>query len=94
MNNRQVLSNDFIMQYVSTNLNAEKKAIAPYLNIVIQVNTQLNDDMISDFRNSSVFYDDLNSLDFYEVLDNWLMNDLDIEGNNLQVMLFLIHMYN
>lgn len=94
MNNTQVLSNDFIIQYINTNLTDEKKAIIPYIDVVLKVNEQLNDDIISDFRNSSVFYDDLHNLDFYEVLDNWFMNDLDVEGNNKQITLFLVHMYN
>lgn len=94
MSNSNVLSNEFIKNFTNTNLTDMKIKMQPHLEAVLYVNRLLNDDIISDFRWSSVFYDDMYEMDFYEFLDHWFMSELDVEQNNRDVMIYLQYIYN
>lgn len=94
MNDSQLLSNAFIKNFTNTNLDDMKIKMQAHLDAVLYVNSLLNDDIISDFRCSSVFYDDMHTMDFYEFLDHWFMSDLDVEQNNRDVMIYLQYIYN
>ncbi len=94
MNNSNVLNSEFIESFTKINLNDLKRKMLPVLEDVLFVNSLLNDDIISDFRWSGVFYDDLNEMQFEEFLDNWFMSELDVEQNNREIMLYLQYVYN
>lgn len=94
MNDSQLLSNAFIESFTKTNLTDMKRKMLPHLDDVLYVNSLLNDDIISDFRWSSVFYDDMHTMDFCDFLDHWFMSDLDVEQNNRDVMIYLQYVYS
>lgn len=94
MNNLNVLDNGYIEHFTKTNLNDLKRKMIPMLDNVLSVNELLNDDIISDFRHSAVFYDDLNTMNFSDFLDHWFISDLDAEQNSKEVMLYLHYVYS
>ena len=94
MNNSNVLDKSYIEHFTKTNLNDLKRKMLPMLNNVLIVNDLLNDDIISDFRYSTVFYDDLNTMNFTDFLDHWFISDLGVEQNSKEVMLYLQYVYS
>lgn len=89
------LSNQEIINYLSTNKTARKKVILSNIESVLKVNDLLAGDDISTIIHDSSFYDDLYSYDisFNDLLDDWYMSHLNIPENNNIVMCWLHYIY-
>lgn len=89
------LSNQEIINFLSTNQTNRKKVILGNIDSVLKVNELLTDDDISTIIHDSSFYDDLYdySVPFEYLLDEWFMSHLDIPENNNDVMGWLHYIY-
>lgn len=89
------LSNQEIINYLSTNQTTRKKVILSNIDSVLKVNELLTDDDISTIIHDSSFYDDLYdySVPFEYLLDEWYMSHLNIPENDNDVMCWLHYIY-
>ncbi|UYL86199.1 hypothetical protein [Acinetobacter phage vB_AbaM_CP14] len=90
------MSTQEIINYLSVNQDAWKKAALKNIDDVSAVNDLLTEDDLSTIKHNSEFFDDLfdSYKPFDEVLDNYFMLHLDIEQNSNDVMIWLQRIYS
>lgn len=89
------LSNQEIINFLSTNQNSRKRVILQNIDDVLKVNSLLTEDDIGTLINDSIFYDALydHNQPFEDILDDFFMNHLDVEENSNDVMCWLHSIY-
>lgn len=89
------LTNQEIINYLSTNQDTRKKVILSNINSVLKVNDLLTNNDIGTIIHDSSFYDDLydHNVPFIDLLNDWFMSHLDIPENSNDVMCWLHYIY-
>ena len=92
----QKLTADEIKSVLSINRSDWKTSALPRLADIQAVNELLDEKDIYTLVNDTELYDALHNPDevFNFILDDYFLGYLDVEQNNSQVMIDLIHIYN